>query len=59
MSIGLFWGLKNFVRTNVHGTLCLLNETRQYYNNLPGDAKTDVSLPACLNRRGLRLTGAK
>ena len=44
-----------FIQTNIVGTFSLLEAARAYWRGLPEPRRDGLPLPACLDRRGLRL----
>ncbi len=47
----------DFIATNIVGTHVMLEAARAWRDGLPAPRKDGVPLPACLDRRGLRLAG--
>ena len=51
-------GPGEFLDTNINGTFVLLEAARAYLDKLDADGPAEVPLPACLDRRGVRIAEA-
>ena len=50
-------GPDDFVRTNVYGTFCLLEEARAYCEGLKEQDRETIPLSSCIDRRSVRIAG--
>ena len=48
-------GPDDFIRTNVHGTFCLLEEARAYFEDLRDAGAQLIPLSSCIDRRSVRI----